>query len=709
MKTVVIALVALGGILFALLLMASANTALFGEHYALLLGLNIALAAGLAGLIAYQLYQLWQEYRARQFGSRLKLRLMTMFVLMAVLPGALVYAVSVQFVVKSIESWFDLRVDAALEGGINLGRSALDYLLQDVQAKGRTMAIELSEMPEVRTAKLDRLREQAGISSVTLFSARGDAVAQASSGGVANLKSLLPDVPSQALMRRGRTSSGYAAIEGSGESLMLRVLVPVAGFTLNDDTRVLQLVHPVPQALARSAESVQAVYRDYQELSLGRQGLQRIYTATLTLTLTLCLFTSVVLAFVLARRLSAPLSILAEGTQAVASGDFTPRQALPARDELGILTQSFNRMTRQLQDARALADQNRVETEAARAYLESVLNNLSGGVLAFDEEGHLRAANQGALGILRDELEDFEDLKIANWPRLAELRDAIANGFAGSAPEWQTQVEMENTSGVTQTLLLRGSRLPAASGGGLVVVFDDITQLIAAQRTAAWAEVAQRLAHEIKNPLTPIQLSAERLQHKLADKLEASDAAMLGRATTTIVNQVEALKVMVNDFRDYARLPAPQFGSVNLNALVREVLELYSAYHTKIDIDLAADMPPVLGDAKQLRQVIHNLVRNAHDACAEIAEPRIRIVTAFAGGAAELELRDNGSGFPPAILARAFEPYVTTKSRGTGLGLPIVKKIIDEHHGDITLANGNPNGAIVRIRLPLAALETKES
>ena len=712
MKTAVFALVALGGILFALLLMASANTALFGEHYPLLLGLNMVLAIGLAGLIAYQLYRLWREYRARQFGSRLKLRLMAIFVLMAVLPGALVYAVSMQFVVKSIESWFDLRVDAALEGGMNLGRSALDYLLQDVQAKARTMAVELSEMPEVRTARLDRLREQAGVGSVTLLSARGEVLAHASSGGVAAMKSLVPDLPGPALLRRGRSSAGYGAIEGSNASaggLSLRVLVPVGGFSLNDDIRILQLVQPVPASLAQSAESVQAVYRDYQELSLGRQGLQRIYTATLTLTLTLCLFTAVVVAFVLARRLSAPLSILAEGTQAVASGDFTPRQALPARDELGVLTQSFNRMTRQLLEARALAEQNRVETEAARAYLESVLNNLSGGVLAFDDAGHLRAANQGALAILRDELEGFEVLSLTHWPRFNELAVAIGKALAEGTPEWQSQVEMQNTSGVTQTLLLRGSRLPQASGGGLVVVFDDITQLIAAQRTAAWAEVAQRLAHEIKNPLTPIQLSAERLQHKLALKLGPTDAAMLTRATDTIVNQVEALKVMVNDFRDYARLPAPQFGAVNLNALVREVLELYVSSRAKIETDLAADMPPVIGDAQQLRQVIHNLVRNAEDATAEVEMPQIRLSTAWAGGAAELELRDNGGGFPPAILARAFEPYVTTKSRGTGLGLPIVKKIIDEHHGDIVLANATPNGATVRIRLPLGTDEIKES
>jgi nitrogen fixation/metabolism regulation signal transduction histidine kinase len=467
----------------------------------------------------------------------------------------------------------------------------------------------------------------------------------------------------------------------------------------------------VPATLAKNAEAVQAVYRDYQELSLGRQGLQRIYTATLTLTLTLSVLTAVALAFISSRRLSAPLSILAEGTQAVAAGDFSPRQSLPARDELGVLTQSFNRMTRQLQEARALAEQNRTETEAARAYLESVLNNLSSGVLAFDEAGHLRAANQGARAILHDELAGFEALPLADWPRFAELREALESAFASASPEWQSQLDMLGPQGATQTLLLRGSRLPA--GGGRVVVFDDITQLIAAQRNAAWAEVAQRLAHEIKNPLTPIQLSAERLQQKLADKHEPSDAGMLKRATATIVNQVEALKVMVNDFRDYARLPTPQRAALNLNALVREVLELYASSRAKIEVHLAADLPPVQGDAKQLRQVIHNLIRNAEDATAESEAPEIVLTTTHAGNVAELELRDNGNGFPPAILARAFEPYVTTKSRGTGLGLPIVKKIIDEHSGEIALANTTPRGATVRLRLPLAsthlATETRES
>jgi nitrogen fixation/metabolism regulation signal transduction histidine kinase len=458
----------------------------------------------------------------------------------------------------------------------------------------------------------------------------------------------------------------------------------------------------VPPQIAQSAESVQAVYRDYQELSLSRVGLKRLYAITLTLTLLLALFAAIAVAFVLSRRLSAPLSILAEGTQAVAAGDFSPRRSLPARDELGVLTQSFNRMTRQLDEARALAERNRAEVEAARAYLESVLANLSAGVLAFSRDGKLRAANRGAVDILGDDLAGFEAVTLAEWPRQHQLRDTILEHFA-DRDVWEMQLEFAVDEGPPKVLLLHGARLPEAGGGGLVVVFDDITQLISAQRAAAWGDVARRLAHEIKNPLTPIQLSAERLQIKLADKLAPTERAMLERSTQTIVNQVEALKNMVNDFRDYARLPPPTIAPLDLNALVGEVLGLYEHARVPVDARLDPALPRVMGDMAQLRQVIHNLLRNAEDALGEAQEAQIEVLTERAARGACLVVRDNGSGFPQQILSRAFEPYVTTKPKGTGLGLAIVKKIVDEHHGEIHIANRAPHGAEVRIRLPLAA------
>ncbi len=710
MRALLIIAAALAAILLFLLTSASANTTLFAGEYRLLLGVNAAIALALFGLVLWQLRDLWREHRAKLFGSRLKLRLVLMFALMAVSPGVLVYAVSVQFAVKSIESWFDVRVDKALEGGLSLGRSALDYLLAELSEKARGMALDLSDAGDSpRPALLHRLREQAGVQTATLFAANGQVLVSGSS----ELGGLLPDLPTPAQLRQGRQGRGYSGVEGVGGGdaaggLVLRVLVPVPALSLSRETRVLQLTQAVPAAIAASAESVQGVYRDYQELSLARSSLKWMYTLTLTLTLLLSLLAAIALAFLLARRLSAPLSILAAGTQAVAAGDFSPRQVVPTRDELGVLTQSFSRMTRQLNEARAQTEKSRAEVEAARAYLESVLANLSAGVLAFDAGLCLRAANQGARAILHDNLAALEGRALADWPRHAALWQAVERGFAEHPGEWQCQVEMENGAGMSQVLLLRGSRLPEASGGDCVVVFDDITQLIAAQRAAAWGEVARRLAHEIKNPLTPIQLSAERLQLKLADRLEGAEREMLERSTQTIVSQVEAMKHMVNDFRDYARLPAPRIAALDLNGLVQEVLGLYEASRIRLAVELAQGLPPVAGDAAQLRQVIHNLIKNAQEALAEAdpgrgAPPEIRVATRAEGRGAVLTVSDNGGGFPKEILARAFDPYVTTKPRGTGLGLAIVKKIVDEHRGEIEISNAAPRGAQVKIKLPVAA------
>ncbi|MQY51790.1 HAMP domain-containing protein [Rhodocyclus tenuis] len=701
MKYLVIVAAALGGILLFLLASASANTALFARHYPWLIGLNAIVALALLSLVGWQLRVLWREHRAKVFGSRLKLRLMLLFGVMAVVPGALVYAVSVQFLTKSIETWFDVRVEKALESGLDLGRSALDYLLVDLSGKGRSMALELGDQPEgKRPAMLNRLREQAGVQSVALYSGSGQLLASSSS----ELASVRPPSPTAAQLRQARTMPGYSAIEGEGGSeLLLRALVPVVGRGLGEEPRILQVAQEAPAALALNAESVQAVYRDYQELSLGREGLTRIYAMTLTLTVLLALFGAFALAFVLARRLSAPLSILAEGTQAVAAGDFTPRQAIYSRDELGVLTQSFNRMTRQLDEARRETERHRSEVESARAYLESILAHLSAGVLVFDRRFILRTANQGARAMLADDFTNILGEPVDAWPRQKVLGRAVRDAFGEHGDEeWQMQIELDHPGGPTQVLLLRGTGLPDGSGGGYVAVFDDITRLLAAQRSAAWGEVARRLAHEIKNPLTPIQLSAERLHMKLADRLTGADAEALERSTQTIVRQVQAMKRMVDDFRDYARMPAPELASVDLNELVTEVLGLYETSRAEIDIALDPALPPVSGDATQLRQIIHNLLRNAEDAQDADDEPAISVSTRFIDGQAELRVADAGPGFPAEVLARAFEPYVTTKARGTGLGLAIVKKIVDEHQGRIDISNRPEGGAELRITLPLA-------
>ena len=704
-KYLLILCVGFGAVALFLLATASANTALFAEHYSLLLLLNGAIALVLAVLVGYQLLTLRRRLKAGVFGAKLTLRLVLLFALMAVLPGALIYGVSVQFLAKSIESWFEVRVDKALEGGLNISRNALDRMLKDLAEKADTMAFQLSVRPPAEhLPALNTLREQAGVQEATLFSSRGKVLAYSGNERVG----LIPEPPGAAVLRQIRLQQTYSAVEAvPNRGLVLRVLAPVSVLSLAEEARVLQLLQTVPKQLAQDAETVQAGYRDYQELTLSRLGLKRLYGITLTLTLLLALLSSLALAFLLSDRLSAPLGVLVEGTRAVAQGDFSRRAAVASSDEIGMLTQSFNSMTLQLADARALVERNQAQLMHAKVYLESILANLSAGVLAFDGNLRLRSANPSAGQILRADFTALLGCGLDEWAAhdaaLEGLARAIRAGFErADTAEWEEQVEREVKDGA-QVLLLRGTHLPQSADSGSVVVFDDITHLLQAQRDAAWAEVARRLAHEIKNPLTPIQLSAERLQHKLASRLSGADAEMLARSTQTIVNQVTALKRMVDAFSQYARTPEPSMQELDLNKLAREVLTLYESLGSSIRLQLAPQLPPVVGDAVQLRQVIHNLLQNAQDALADATEPSIVIASEVAGNTIRFSVTDSGSGFPEHLMKRAFEPYVTTKPRGTGLGLVIVKKIIEEHGGEVTISNVAPHGARVTVSLPVAA------
>lgn len=687
-----------------LLASVSANTALFSEYYPILLGVNLVIALLLAGMVAYQLVSLRRRLKAGVFGAKLTLRLVTLFALMAVLPGALIYGVSVQFVSQSIESWFDVRLDTALESGLNLGRGTLEGRLKELTAKADTMALTLSERPVTEhITALHTLREQAAVDAATLFSLRGKVLAFSGNehGGI------VPDAPSAAALRQIRLQKPYSVIEAIPErGLYLRALVPINVTSLAEETRVLQLLQAVPKQLAQDAEIVQTGYREYQELQLSRRGLKRLYAITLTLTLLLALLSALGLAFVLSNSLSAPLSALVEGTRAVAQGDFSRRAAVASRDELGQLTQSFNSMTLQLAEAQARVERNQAQVAHAKAYLESVLTHLSAGVLTFDGSLSLRSANPSAAQILGIDCMPLIGVGVQEWSladaTLAPLAQAVAEAFSRPGEEeWQFQIEREVKDG-TQVLLLRGTRFGETGDTGLIVVFDDVTQLLQAQRDAAWAEVARRLAHEIKNPLTPIQLSAERIQLKLAPKLAPDDADILVRSTQTIVSQVAALKRMVDAFSQYARTPEPTLRALDLNGLIREVLTLYESLGSSMKLNLAPDLPSVHGDATQIRQVIHNLLQNAQDALGGTEAPYIEIATVSRDGRAEFTVTDNGTGFPEHLMKRAFEPYVTTKPRGTGLGLSIVRKIIDEHHGEVTISNVTPHGARVTIALPAA-------
>ncbi len=748
------ALVVGGGlvsILLFLLATASDNSGFFDRYYSQLLVLNAVAAAVLLVVVIVALARLYGRYKSGKFGSRLMARLIVLFGGIGILPGLIIFLVSVQFVSHSIDSWFDVKIEEALKSGLNLGIAALDEALVELDASAReaapTLAGQQSEGLHASLAAL--IEDDASMQNVMVVAADGKLIASASAKPGADLT---PDLPTPKMLTQAHALAGYKMLEGGGErefteasidaasksaesagSLRLRVLVAIPGQDL-DQQRYLQLLQSVPSNLAANAEVLRIAYSEYKERDVARAGLRKMYIGTLTLTLLLAIFGAIASAFVIANNLAQPLLMLAEGTRAVAEGDLSPRPIVATKDELGTLTQSFNTMTGQLLDARNAVEQNRVALQDAKAHLESVLENMSAGVMVLDADFTLITCNEAVGRILQADVAAHVGQPMSAIAGMDGFASAVLRAFAAQSAQsaarsqamrrahWQQQIEIARRLGAPDeqplTLLARGSRLPLENGGGYIVVFDDISDVISAQRSIAWGEVARRLAHEIKNPLTPIQLSAERLQMKLEHKLAGADAELLGKSTRTIVNQVAAMKRMVDDFRDYAKAPPAQLEPLDLNALVEEILHLYLAGDDAdiIHARLAPKLPAVMGDATQLRQVIHNLLQNAQDALVEanLGTRRARVdVSTEAihyrdadgadGIAVRLAIVDNGPGFSPGILARAFEPYVTSKARGTGLGLPMVKKIIDEHGARIELQN-HPDGTGASVSILLLKL-----
>jgi len=620
---------------------------------------------------------------------------------MAVIPGGLVYAISVQFLNRSIDSWFDVQVDKAFEGALNLGKSALETSLGDLARKGREASFRLSESTADETEMLKELRTQFGFEEMTLFAADGKIIALAGSRA-----RLFNDKPTPVESKEALQKAPVKVAESlSDKVLYLRVVLPVSPRMALEAPQVLQVVQAAPKNIASDAQSVEAGIRDYQRLGLQRQGLKQLFALTLTLAMLLTLFSAISLSFLLSERLSEPLSALAESTRAIAKGDFTKLNPVKSRDEFGVLTQSFNTMTRQLAEASEVVARKQQELENSKTYLESILGNLTSGVLTLDERLYVKTINRNAEEMLGFAPQQLKGVKLSEWgaalPATAPLVDELMRQLSVPRDKpWERQLGYEGPLG-KRTLLVRGTKLPATIDSGFVLVFDDITGLIQAQRDAAWGEVARRLAHEIKNPLTPIQLSAERLQHKLAAKLPPEDQEMLLRSTNTIVAQVGALKGMVDDFSLYSRSSRLVSAEVSLNELIRDVLVLYESMGVVIELRLDAALPIVLADASLLRQVIHNLVQNALDAMTGAENARMIIETTISEENALLAVEDNGSGVRDDMLGRIFEPYVTTKPKGTGLGLAIVKKIVDEHGGAVSIANVKPHGVRVCIALPL--------
>ncbi len=707
-------LVFMGGlalVLFFLLTLATDHRAFEAAGYVNLLWLNLTVAAVLGLVLLWLAVRLLVRWRRKRFGSRLLVKLAAIFALVGFVPGLLIYVVSYQFVSRSIDAWFDVRVESALTAGLNLGRTTLDTLAADLSGKTRAAAGQLGGVSDLTAAlMLENLREQLRASDTILWSSAGQPIATA---GESRFE-LAPQRPTATLLRQVRNQRVVTLIEGLEElegiddpqSLLnlptrdlprVRVIAVAgpSGFGLNDDIRFLQVTAPLPAALVADALSVQVANREYQERALARDSLRNMYIGTLTLALFLAVFGAVLLAVLLGNQLVRPLLVLAEGMRDVSRGDLTPKAALTSKDELAGLTRTFAHMTQELFEARQAVQQSMVQVDAARASLQTILDNLTAGVVVLDAHHRVLSSNPGATRILRvplaahlgDALEQIAPLK----PFGAWVRDQFERFLSESAVHdgghWQQSIELygnglaDATQSQGLTLIARGALLP---NGDHLLVFDDVSDIISAQRAQAWGEVARRLAHEIKNPLTPIQLAAERLEMKLSPQLEGPALGVLHKSVTTIVDQVDAMKRLVNEFRDYARLPAAQLQPQDLNALIQDIVGLYEASETPVKLELTPGLPAVWADPQQLRQVVHNLVQNAQDATPAGAGPvLLRTRLSDSGQRVRLLVLDEGPGFSEAILKRAFEPYVTTKTKGTGLGLAVVKKIMDEHGGRV--------------------------
>lgn len=710
----VIVVVLFGAILGSLHLMSAAtqDSSRLGEMYSLLLLINSLGSVLLLALVGANVFWLIKQLRRRAAGSALTARMIFLFILLTLTPASIVFYFSTFFLQRSIDSWFDVRIDQAMDDALKLGQAAIDERMRAIvkQTEQGVKRLEHSTITEIALA-LDELREGSEEGELTVFSKQGLIIA--SSGPEPGL--MVPDLPDAGTLIQVRPGRPFIGLEpGVHGHLQIRALVSFS----DDSSFFLQALYQLPLRVSLLSETVESAYIQYKELVYLRSSLTRSFSLTLSLVLLLSLLAAIWVAFISIRRIIAPVRHLAQGTRAVAEGRYEQRLPVKQRDELGFLVESFNAMTESLSQARDEAHRSRMEVEHQRAYLETVLGNLSSGVLSFDAQMRILTANHAADSILHSELSQAVGIAITDIQRsfvhLGDLMGLVEQRLSVNSGPWNEEITFNGPQG-RQELLCRGTPLFGHDGDrqGAVVVFDDVTALIQAQRQAAWSEVARRLAHEIKNPLTPIQLSAERLKHKLADHLDDRDASFLDRATRTIVQQVEAMKTMVNAFAEYAKPSLIQVQRINLCALVEEIVALYppqTGLHFKLR--LADDVPEVIADPVRIRQVLHNLIKNAQEATAQTESGQVTIDVRAAGAAgtryAEILIRDNGPGIPSEQADRIFEPYVTTKAKGTGLGLAIVKKIVEEHGGSIRLEPSERDGAAFVIRLPLALHESTQ-
>ena len=688
--------------LLILLAKSLANSDLISsESFRLLLIFNVIFIIGLVLLIGIQIYRLFRNIKKEIVGSKLTLRLVLSFGLMVIIPVSVVYFVSFNFLTKSIDSWFNVKVESALEGGLSLGQKTLDILMKDIELKSKSIAFSLGNTDEnLRNNQLIDLREKFAIFQAIIIDNKNNIIA-ISSENSANIPQL---PPADDLIKA--EGSFYGRILDDNGKIFLKSLSPIK-FKEDITKKVyLELTQPIPLAISNLAISVESVYEEYQQLAYSRTSLKIIYSLTLTLVLLLAILSAVALSFVISRRFSSPIAQLAEATVAVAKGNF--KKVIPdqgKKDELGMLVNSFNSMTAQLNSATLSSEKNRIKVEEARKFLDSILTNLSSGIIVIKKN----------LEIIQTNIEFYKIFNLAvkrqfrNLNDFCHINDEYLNliHFVSEFVKEKKYVKTKskdfkfNINKNEKIIRLQIKSIKESGEFIFILLIDDITDVSEAQRHQAWSEVARRLAHEIKNPLTPIQLSAERVESKLKDKLSVEDLQMLQRSTQTIVNQVESLKIMVNEFADYARTPKLKKEDTDINEFIHEILDLYESSKVLIKYDNIKGSLIASLDKNKLRQVFINLIENSIDALESTKKPLIYISVIKRMKTLIFKISDNGPGVPNGLINRVFEPYVTSKTKGTGLGLAIVYKIIDEHNGDIKILNDKKGGTLVTFKIPI--------
>ena len=700
-------LVALAAALVYSLTLATNSGSPLSEYFWWLIAAGGLIVTILLAMLLRYGWLLLRHNRHNMLGSRLTRRLALMFTLIAVLPGLFLFGVSAQFISYSINSWFGNDTAQALESSLTLSKSALDNTLDNTIEQAAALQVEIISRTSMGGTAAEALRlsgETARFSQVGLYNP-----ADGTTDLISNPAALPPPPAEKEVAEELQRHGSSRSVTNINGKLYAQgwLALPAA----QEKGKALFFRRPIPDNVARDAELIENARSKYAELTYAKQGLQTFFLITLLAAALLSIMLALVIALYFARRFIEPILSLAEGAKAVAQGDFSQPRPVYRNDELGQLTRLFNHMTEQLAIAREAEELNRIRQEAARHYLETVLESLTAGVITLDEAGRLKTLNRSAENILGLPLSELSGSNWHDWPQSVPQYLLLTELF-------QTILATEHTGKPVQTaytggdeariLLAKATPLPADNGGGTVLVFDDITLLVRAQKEAAWGEVAKRLAHEIRNPLTPIQLSAERLAWKLQDKLGEQDAQILARSTDTIIKQVAAMKEMVEAFRNYARAPSLKLEKQDLNKIIEEVLLLYEAGACTFDA-VFSNIPAVMyADTTAMRQVLHNIFKNAAEAAEEAAQPEVYIHTANADGQITLTVANNGKSFSKDMLANAFEPYVTDKPTGTGLGLPVVKKIVEEHGGRIALSNPAEGGACVKITLPALVEEHYE-